>query len=85
MMPTSSPVLPSMVVIGRRYGNFGRIFEYRYTALYDYKPKNLDELELKEGDVVCVMEKCDDGWFVGFSETTSEFGTFPGNYVERLF
>jgi len=28
-------------------------------------PRNEDELELKEGDVVDVMEKCDDGWFVG--------------------
>lgn len=28
-------------------------------------PRNEDELELKEGDVVDIMEKCDDGWFVG--------------------
>lgn len=28
-------------------------------------PRNEDELELREGDVVDVMEKCDDGWFVG--------------------
>lgn len=28
-------------------------------------PRNEDELELKEGDIVDVMEKCDDGWFVG--------------------
>lgn len=28
-------------------------------------PQNEDELELKEGDLVSVMEKCDDGWFVG--------------------
>lgn len=30
-------------------------------------PRNEDELELKEGDIVDVMEKCDDGWFVGKS------------------
>lgn len=30
-------------------------------------PRNEDELELKEGDVVDVIEKCDDGWFVGMS------------------
>ncbi|XP_063753303.1 vinexin isoform X2 [Eleginops maclovinus] len=35
-----------------------------YKAVYNYKPQNSDELELKEGDVVQVMEKCDDGWFV---------------------
>jgi len=37
----------------------------RYQALYNYIPRNEDELELREGDVVDVMEKCDDGWFVG--------------------
>jgi len=54
-----------------------------YRALYNYKPQNEDELELREGDVVMVMEKCDDGWFVGTSRRTNLFGTFPGNYVER--
>ncbi|KAM9743242.1 vinexin [Menidia menidia] len=52
-----------------------------YQAVYNYKPQNSDELELKEGDIVQVMEKCDDGWFVGTSERTRAFGTFPGNYV----
>lgn len=33
--------------------------------MYNYLPHNEDELELKEGDIVDVMEKCDDGWFVG--------------------
>ncbi|KAK0163742.1 hypothetical protein PV328_002442 [Microctonus aethiopoides] len=55
-----------------------------YRALYNYRPQNEDELELKEGDMVYVMEKCDDGWFVGSSQRTGYFGTFPGNYVERL-
>ncbi|XP_051875597.1 sorbin and SH3 domain-containing protein 2-like isoform X6 [Pristis pectinata] len=35
-----------------------------YQAMYSYNPRNEDELELKEGDIVDVMEKCDDGWFV---------------------
>ncbi|XP_015376235.1 PREDICTED: uncharacterized protein LOC107170575 isoform X3 [Diuraphis noxia] len=54
-----------------------------YRALYNYKPQNSDELELREGDVVFVMEKCDDGWYVGSSKRTGCFGTFPGNYVQR--
>lgn len=37
----------------------------RYKAIYNYKPQNSDELELREGDIVQVVEKCDDGWFVG--------------------
>uniref|UniRef100_A0AAY4BFT6 Osteoclast-stimulating factor 1 n=1 Tax=Denticeps clupeoides TaxID=299321 RepID=A0AAY4BFT6_9TELE len=55
-----------------------------FRALYNYMPRNEDELELKEGDVVDVMEKCDDGWFVGTSRRSKLFGTFPGNYVKPL-
>ncbi|XP_038116091.1 sorbin and SH3 domain-containing protein 1 isoform X3 [Culex quinquefasciatus] len=55
-----------------------------YRALYNYKPQNSDELELLEGDVVYVLEKCDDGWYVGTSARTGCFGTFPGNYVKKL-
>nr|XP_032805721.1 sorbin and SH3 domain-containing protein 1-like isoform X36 [Petromyzon marinus] len=58
--------------------------EPRFQAIYNYKPQNEDELELLVGDVVEVMEKCDDGWFVGTSRRTRLFGTFPGNYVKRV-
>nr|XP_021404103.1 sorbin and SH3 domain-containing protein 1 isoform X19 [Lonchura striata domestica] len=56
-----------------------------YQALYSYTPQNDDELELRDGDIVDVMEKCDDGWFVGTSRRTRQFGTFPGNYVKLLY
>ncbi|XP_078246745.1 sorbin and SH3 domain-containing protein 1 isoform X37 [Pogona vitticeps] len=55
-----------------------------YQALYSYIPQNDDELELKDGDIIDVMEKCDDGWFVGTSRRTRQFGTFPGNYVKLV-
>ncbi|XP_063377116.1 uncharacterized protein LOC134664418 isoform X3 [Cydia fagiglandana] len=55
-----------------------------YRAMYKYRPQNPDELELNEGDTVYVLEKCDDGWYVGSSQRTGRFGTFPGNYVERI-
>ncbi|XP_049309646.1 serine-rich adhesin for platelets isoform X24 [Bactrocera dorsalis] len=55
-----------------------------YRALYKYRPQNSDEMELLEGDIVHVLEICDDGWFVGTSQRTGCFGTFPGNYVERV-
>ncbi|XP_073690079.1 sorbin and SH3 domain-containing protein 1 isoform X2 [Garra rufa] len=55
-----------------------------FQALYNYMPQNEDELELQEGDLVNVMEKCDDGWFVGTSKRTKQFGTFPGNYVKAV-
>ncbi|XP_063101276.1 sorbin and SH3 domain-containing protein 1 isoform X41 [Cavia porcellus] len=58
---------------------------FSYQALYSYTPQNDDELELQDGDIVDVMEKCDDGWFVGTSRRTRQFGTFPGNYVKPLY
>ena len=63
-------------------------------------PPMYHQVELHEGDIVYVMEKCDDGWFVGTSQRTGEtsvlkkiisfffcsgiFGTFPGNYVTQI-
>lgn len=62
-----------------------------------------DEVSLQVDDIIFVVEKCEDGWFIGQlpaknflpyipsrSEDdlgtvlrTGQFGTFPGNYVER--
>uniref|UniRef100_A0A8C2CJ48 Osteoclast-stimulating factor 1 n=1 Tax=Cyprinus carpio TaxID=7962 RepID=A0A8C2CJ48_CYPCA len=55
-----------------------------FQVVYNYVPRNEDELELKDGDIIDVIEKCDDGWFVGTSRRTKLFGTFPGNYVKPL-
>ncbi|XP_048478848.1 uncharacterized protein LOC105393136 isoform X6 [Plutella xylostella] len=55
-----------------------------YRAMYKYRPQNPDELELREGDTVYVLEQCDDGWYVGSSQRSGRLGTFPGNYVERI-
>ncbi|KAL8600634.1 hypothetical protein ACOMHN_030290 [Nucella lapillus] len=57
----------------------------RYRAVYAYRPQNEDELELRDGDEVFVMEMCDDGWFVGTSARSGCFGTFPGNYVQKIY
>ncbi|RWS30325.1 sorbin and SH3 domain-containing protein 2-like isoform X28, partial [Leptotrombidium deliense] len=55
-----------------------------YRVLYPYKPQQGDELELLAGDILTVTMHCDDGWFVGHSTLTGQYGTFPGNYVELL-
>ncbi|XP_067838205.1 sorbin and SH3 domain-containing protein 2 [Heptranchias perlo] len=74
---STKPQQPALVHEGSQIGE-------PYQAMYSYNPRNEDELELKEGDIVDVMEKCDDGWFVGTSRRSKFFGTFPGNYVKRL-
>ena len=61
----------------------------RCQVLYDYTPQNPDELEIHVGDVIDVIEMCDDGWYCVMMETSAhpnaiQFGTFPGNYVQLL-
>jgi hypothetical protein len=53
-----------------------------YTAMFDYKPSKLDELELVRGRLYCVSEKCLDGWYRGSCLRTNASGVFPGNYVQ---
>lgn len=69
------------VDLGTSSHNTTQIHWTPYRAVYQYRPQNEDELELREGDRVDVMQQCDDGWFVGVSRRTQKFGTFPGNYV----
>ncbi|XP_028255974.1 sorbin and SH3 domain-containing protein 1 isoform X4 [Parambassis ranga] len=89
--PRSPPTVPTLPHPGRRSPKVKRLVQDAlhgggdpYQALYHYMPRNEDELELREGDIVDVMEKCDDGWFVGTSRRSKLFGTFPGNYVKQL-
>ncbi|KAH0956465.1 hypothetical protein HN011_000851 [Eciton burchellii] len=51
-------------------------------ALYDYDPQDLDELGLKEGDVIEVLKEHEGGWWHGRSKGKS--GLFPSNYVEKI-
>ncbi|XP_045904115.1 sorbin and SH3 domain-containing protein 1 isoform X8 [Micropterus dolomieu] len=89
--PCSPPTPPTVPHAGCRSPKVKRLVQDAlhgggdpYQAVYNYLPRNEDELELKEGDIVDVMEKCDDGWFVGTSRRSKLFGTFPGNYVKQL-
>uniref|UniRef100_A0A1I7WMT9 SH3 domain-containing protein n=1 Tax=Heterorhabditis bacteriophora TaxID=37862 RepID=A0A1I7WMT9_HETBA len=54
-----------------------------YRAIYPYTPCKEDEIGLRVDDIVFVVEKCDDGWYIGTLLRTGQFGTFPGNYVQR--
>ncbi|XP_023178210.2 E3 ubiquitin-protein ligase SH3RF1 [Drosophila hydei] len=54
-----------------------------YLALFAYKPRHSDELELKKGCVYIVTERCVDGWFKG-KNWLDITGVFPGNYLTPL-
>ncbi|EMC93389.1 hypothetical protein BAUCODRAFT_150723 [Baudoinia panamericana UAMH 10762] len=58
-------------------------------ALYDYAPQSDEELEIKEGDLLFVLEKsADDDWWKCKKKATSDEddepeGLVPNNYVEK--
>ena len=49
-------------------------------ANHDYKASRDDELSLRKGQIVDVLEKSADGWWMGRSE--GKDGWFPSNFVE---
>lgn len=57
---------------------------YRYRVVVSYPPQSEAELELKEGDVVFVHKKREDGWFKGTLQRNGKTGLFPGSFVENI-
>ncbi|XP_074847971.1 E3 ubiquitin-protein ligase SH3RF1 isoform X2 [Carettochelys insculpta] len=56
----------------------------RYRVVVSYPPQSEAELELKEGDIVFVHKKRDDGWFKGTLQRNGKTGLFPGSFVENI-
>ncbi|XP_070613504.1 E3 ubiquitin-protein ligase SH3RF1 isoform X1 [Erythrolamprus reginae] len=56
----------------------------RYRVVVPYPPQSEAELELKEGDVVFVHKKHEDGWFKGTLQRNGKTGLFPGSFVESI-
>lgn len=61
-----------------------------YRAVYDYDPQSSNELEIKEGDLVFVLEKSttDDWWKAKKrakdDEDEEPEGLIPNNYIEEV-
>ncbi|XP_022596958.1 nostrin isoform X2 [Seriola dumerili] len=51
-------------------------------ALYNFTPEQDDELTLKEGDLLDIYTKEENGWW--FGELNGQTGHFPSAYVEEL-
>ncbi|XP_054900519.1 CD2-associated protein isoform X2 [Poeciliopsis prolifica] len=49
---------------------------------FDYQPVNEDELELKVGDIVDILEEVEEGWWSG--SLNGKSGLFPSNFVKEL-
>ncbi|XP_029429538.1 E3 ubiquitin-protein ligase SH3RF1 [Rhinatrema bivittatum] len=56
----------------------------RYRVVVSYPPQSEAELELKEGDIVFVHKKREDGWFKGTLQRNGRTGLFPGSFVENV-
>ncbi|XP_072192515.1 E3 ubiquitin-protein ligase SH3RF1 [Excalfactoria chinensis] len=56
----------------------------RYRVVVSYPPQSEAELELKEGDIVFVHKKREDGWFKGTLQRNGKTGLFPGSFVENV-
>lgn len=56
----------------------------RFRCIVPYPPNSEYELELKQGDVVYVHKKREDGWFKGTLQRTGKTGLFPGSFVESF-
>jgi hypothetical protein len=54
----------------------------RAKAMYDYQASGSDEISLREGDIIIVLEQHPDGWWLG--ELNGKRGLFPGNYTEII-
>ncbi|XP_068428915.1 nostrin [Clinocottus analis] len=65
-----APVTPELCSIGQ------------CKALYNFTPEQDDELTLKEGDLLDIYGKEDNGWWLG--KLNGKKGYFPSTYVEEL-
>ena len=52
-------------------------------ALYDYDATEANELSMREGDILTLLEKDESGWWRGRSAEGNE-GVFPSNFVEVI-
>lgn len=61
-----------------------------YSAVYDYQPQGEGELEIREGDLLYVLEKSsEDDWWKAKKKAEQEDedepeGLVPNNYVEEV-
>lgn len=59
-------------------------------AIYDYAPQSENELEMKEGDVLYILEKsAEDDWWKAkkkakAADDDEPTGLVPNNYVEEV-
>ena len=51
-------------------------------ASHDYEPQESGELRLRKGDIITVLDKCDQNWWIG--SCNDQEGMFPVSYVRKV-
>ncbi|RKP17249.1 hypothetical protein ROZALSC1DRAFT_16557 [Rozella allomycis CSF55] len=58
--------------------------EEKYKVIYDYNGAEIDELSIKEGEILINISKIDENWWLGTKESNNQTGLFPATYVEKV-
>jgi len=85
----TADILPDLYVVLPVWSVFAEqsydcyLFQPKVIASYDFKPQETEELELKRGDIISVLDKKDPNWWMGeIVRGTQTFrGLFPKTYV----
>ncbi|PRP87276.1 hypothetical protein PROFUN_01538 [Planoprotostelium fungivorum] len=53
-------------------------------VVFDYEAAQPTDLTIREGEIVTIIAKYDDGWWLGASASTNKIGLIPSNHLEVL-
>ncbi|GLD59963.1 SH3 domain-containing RING finger protein 3 [Lates japonicus] len=83
--PAGSPECPTVALSPALQSSSSRCSRpARYRVVVPYPPQSEAEIELREGDVVFVHKKREDGWYKGTLQRTGQTGLFPSSFVESF-
>lgn len=53
-------------------------------SLYEYGGHRSGDLSFEANEIIFILKKYSDGWWLGKSHNTGNLGRFPSNYIEEL-
>jgi hypothetical protein len=81
--PTNTPYIPAPTHQSASSVASSNDGQTRLRALYDYDATEANELSMREGDLLVLLEKDESGWWRGRNADGNE-GVFPSNFVEVI-
>ena len=61
------------------------IYFLQVQAIFDFipQPNCPDELPMKKGDIIVILEETDKNWWTGRNKSNNRKGLFPANHVQK--